>query len=91
MKLTRRISALLCLLLAGTALLCGCARGETAQEGTMRVTFFQAGAAGVVAGGGHVAEGAGEAAPTPRVSGSTRTTSGLRMWPGALTSTSSSS
>lgn len=28
---------------------------------------------------------------TPRVSGSTRTTSGLRMWPGAPTSTSSSS
>ena len=28
---------------------------------------------------------------TPRASGSTRTTSGLRMWPGAPTSTSSSS
>lgn len=39
---------LLCLLLAGTALLCGCARGEQTREGTMRVTFFQAGAADAI-------------------------------------------
>ena len=39
---------LVCLLLAGLALLGGCARGETAREGTMRVTFFQAGAADAI-------------------------------------------
>ena len=38
---------LLCLLLAGLALLGGCACGEE-TEGTMRVTFFQAGAADAI-------------------------------------------